>query len=224
MLDLGCGDGVIAEDLMARGVDVIGVDSSPDFVKAAQARGVDARLMDGQTLTFDSGFDAVFSNAALHWMTDAAAVTTGVWRALRPGGRFVAEFGGHGNVAAIVTAMRAVGLRRGGDITIAAPWYFPSPEIYGALLASHGFGLPPDGPLPQPTHLPTRQARMPNAFPAPFLAPPAGSILYSVIELANVNRQRGHKVLGSWALIGERVQQNRHDPEPLEAHQLRLRE
>ena len=186
ILDLGCGDGVIAEDLMARGVDVIGVDSSAAFVAAAQARGVDARLMDGQRLTFDSEFDAVFSNAALHWMTDAAAVTTGVWRALRPGGRFVAEFGGHGNMAAIVTAMRAVGLRRGGDITIAAPWYFPSPEIYGALLASHGFGLRRIGLFPRPTDLPTGMAEWLKLFRAPFFAqfgPQADDALHETVKL-----------------------------------------
>ena len=82
ILDLGCGDGVIAEDLMARGVDVIGVDSSAAFVAAARARGVDARLMDGQRLTFASEFDAVFSNAALHWMTASIMRPSGVARGL----------------------------------------------------------------------------------------------------------------------------------------------
>lgn len=186
ILDLGCGDGVIAEDLMARGVDVVGVDASAAFVAAARARGVDARLMDGQGLTFDSEFDAVFSNAALHWMTDAAAVAAGVWRALRPGGRFVAEFGGHGNVAAIVTAMCAVGQRRGGDIASAAPWYFPSPEIYGALLAAHGFSLRRIGLFPRPTDLPTGMAEWLKLFRAPFFAQfgaQADDALHETVEL-----------------------------------------
>ena len=79
-----------------------------DFVRACQARGLDVRLMDGEGLTFDQEFDAVFSNAALHWMTRPERVIAGVWRALKPQGRFVAEFGGHGNVAAITTALHAM--------------------------------------------------------------------------------------------------------------------
>ncbi len=186
ILDLGCGDGVIAADLKARGVAVIGVDSSPDFIAAAQARGIDARLADGQKLTFDRDFDAVFSNAALHWMTDAAGVASGVWRALRPGGRFVAEFGGHGNVAAIVTAMRAVGLRRGGDIALAAPWYFPSPDIYGSLLAAQGFSLRRIELFPRPTGLPTGMAEWLKLFRGPFFAqfgPQADDALRETVEL-----------------------------------------
>jgi SAM-dependent methyltransferase len=186
ILDLGCGDGVIAADLKARGVAVIAVDSSPDFIAAAQARGIDARLADGQKLTFDRDFDAVFSNAALHWMTDAAGVASGVWRALRPGGRFVAEFGGHGNVAAIVTAMRAVGLRRGGDIALAAPWYFPSPDIYGSLLAAQGFSLRRIELFPRPTGLPTGMAEWLKLFRGPFFAqfgPQADDALRETVEL-----------------------------------------
>src|SRR4051812_34793970 len=101
ILDLGCGDGALTLKLFDAGAMVVGVDASPEFVEAARAAGVDAQLMDGQRLTFRDEFDAVFSNAALHWMPDAAAVVRGVASALRPGGRFVGEFGGHGNVAAI---------------------------------------------------------------------------------------------------------------------------
>ena len=74
------------------------------------------------TVTNAQEFDAVFSNAALHWMLRPERVVAGVARALRPGGRFVAEFGGHGNVAAIVTAMTAVAHARGGDPKLAKPW------------------------------------------------------------------------------------------------------
>lgn len=168
ILDLGCGDGVIAAALQDRGIAIVGVDSSEDFVAAARSRGVEARLMDGQALCFDQDFDAVFSNAALHWMTDAPAVVAGVWRALKPGGRFVAEFGGHGNVAAIVTAMRAVALRRGGDSATAAPWYFPSPEIYGDLLQSQGFEVLRIGLYPRPTALASGMAEWLKLFRWPF--------------------------------------------------------
>ena len=76
-------------------------------------------------LDFVSEFDAVFSNAALHWMRKPKLVIAGVARALRPRGRFVGELGGHGNVAAIATAIRAVGALRGGDPAVTAPWFFP---------------------------------------------------------------------------------------------------
>lgn len=168
ILDLGCGDGVLTEALGKLGVDAVGADSSPDFVAACTSRGLDARLMDGQALTFGPEFDAVFSNAALHWMRDARAVVRGVSRALKPGGRFVAEFGGHGNVAAIVTAMIAVGKKRGGDIGLAHPWYFPSPAAYQALLLSEKFEVRRIGLFPRPTALKTGMAEWLKLFRKPF--------------------------------------------------------
>ena len=89
-------------------------------------------------LDFDAEFDAVFSNAALHWMRDADAVIAGVHRALRPGGRFVGEFGGAGNVAAITVALTAVLQRRGIDAGAAIPWFFPSAAEYRGRLERHG--------------------------------------------------------------------------------------
>lgn len=129
--------------------------SASDFVRAAAERGLDARLVDGHELAFDHEFDAVFSNAALHWMTRPDEVVAGVARALKPGGRFVAEFGGHGNVAAIITAMTAVARARGGDAALAKPWYFPPPDQYTALLASHGFVVERMVHFGRPTPLPT---------------------------------------------------------------------
>ncbi|WP_421695368.1 class I SAM-dependent methyltransferase [Aestuariivirga sp.] len=170
ILDLGCGDGVLTEELKSQGAHVTGVDSSESFIEATKARGVDARLMDGQALTFTAEFDAVFSNAALHWMPDAAAVIDGVSRALKPGGRFVAEFGGHGNVAAIVTAMRAVGLSRGGDLALANPWYFPAPRAYQRLLEGHGFTVKRIALVPRPTALKTGMAEWLLLFRKPFFA------------------------------------------------------
>ena len=98
ILDLGCGDGVLTEEIQKLGCETVGVDLSPMMVEAAVNRGLDARVVDGHELHFANEFDAVFSNAALHWMPDPKGVIAGVWRALGLGGRFVAEFGGHGNV------------------------------------------------------------------------------------------------------------------------------
>jgi len=110
---LGCGDGALTKTIIACGCNVLGVDGSPAFIDVARQQGVPADAMDGQALTFDSEFDAVFSNAALHWMKDIDAVIAGVHRSLKPCGRFVAEMGGHGNVAAIVNAL-SDGLRKRG--------------------------------------------------------------------------------------------------------------
>ncbi len=153
ILDLGCGDGRLTARIAASGAQVLGVDISEDLLAAARDRGLSVQRMDGEALSFDREFDAVFSNAALHWMTRPERVIAGVARALRPGGRFVAEFGGHGNVAAIITAMRAVARLKGGDETLAGPWFFPTPEHYAELLTQQGFQVERIGLFPRPTPL-----------------------------------------------------------------------
>ena len=68
ILDLGCGDGALSLKLVELGCKVVGVDSSAEMIRAADSLGLDAHVVDGQSLPYDSEFDAVFSNAALHWM------------------------------------------------------------------------------------------------------------------------------------------------------------
>src|SRR5215510_1758383 len=154
ILDLGCGDGALTRRLAEVGASVVGVDASAEMVAAAQAMGLDARVMSGEALTFDGEFEAVFSNAALHWMRRPARVIAGVWRALRPGGRFVGEFGGHGNVQHIKTALVAALDRRGFDGNAAVPWYFPTPDEYRGLLEAQGFRVRAAELIPRPTPLP----------------------------------------------------------------------
>jgi trans-aconitate methyltransferase len=168
ILDLGCGDGAVTAALQAMGADVVGVDTSDDLLAAARARGLDVRHMDGQALEFGPVFDAVFSNAALHWMTSPEAVIAGVHRALKGGGRFVAEFGGHGNVAAIVTAMRATAQRIGGEPALAGPWFFPTPEVYAEMLAAAGFSVRRTGLFPRPTPLKSGMREWLKLFRLPF--------------------------------------------------------
>jgi SAM-dependent methyltransferase len=133
---------------------VVGVDGSAAQVSAARARGIETHVMDGQDLHFEADFDAVFSNAALHWMVRADDVIAGVWRALRPGGRFVAEFGGHGCVATIVAALEAALRVRGHDPRTANPWYFPTAESYRARLEARGFHVRSIALILRPTPLP----------------------------------------------------------------------
>ena len=168
ILDLGCGDGALTARIAESGAAVVGVDAAPEFVAAARARGLDVRLQDGAALSFAREFDAVFSNAALHWMRDPHAVAAGVARALRPGGRFVGELGGHGNVAAIVVALHAVLARYGLDGAALSPWYFPTADVYRAVLEAHGFGVREIALHPRPTPLPTDITGWLRTFAGPF--------------------------------------------------------
>ena len=169
ILDLGCGDGALTWKLIDAGATVVGVDASPAFVEAAREAGIDARLMDGQRLTFREEFNAVFSNAALHWMPDAAAAVRGVAMALRPGGRFVGEFGGHGNVAAICTALLSA-RRLNGLPAGTVPWYFPTVGEYERLLVEHGFTIEFIDLFARPTPLPTGMRGWLATFADPMLA------------------------------------------------------
>ncbi len=171
ILDLGCGDGVLTEKIAALGADVTGIDESADMVAAARRRGLNVRLVSAYELNFQEEFDAVFSNAALHWMKiDPDAVIAGVHRALKPEGRFVAEMGGHGNVAAITVALLATLERRGvRDPAATSPWYFPSAEAYRAKLETGGFALSYIELIPRPTPLPTGMAAWIETFGMSFI-------------------------------------------------------
>ncbi|MEJ2346966.1 MAG: class I SAM-dependent methyltransferase [Gammaproteobacteria bacterium] len=153
ILDIGCGDGALTEKIAATGAAVLGIDASASMVKAARRRGLQAQVLSGERLPFEGRFDAVFSNAALHWMPDADAVISGVSRALKPGGRFVAELGGRGNVATLVDAMEAVFARHpefGGFVN---PWFFPAADDYARRLQRGGFAVQQMVSVPRPTPL-----------------------------------------------------------------------
>ncbi len=189
ILDLACGDGVLSEKIKDRGAIVVGVDASADMIAAAKGRGIDARAMDGFNLTFDAEFDAVFSNAALHWMKrDPSAVVAGARRALKPGGRFAGEMGGHGNVAAITVALLAVMERRGvTNAAASSPWYFPTVDDYRARLEQGGFTVEYIELIPRPTPLPTDMMGWLKTFGMPLikLLPPAdqSTALEEAVEL-----------------------------------------
>ena len=154
ILDLGCGDGALTAKLVAAGCAVLGVDADPAMVAAARAKGIDARLGDARALDFDAEFDAVFTNAALHWVGQPDVVTAGVKRALRPGGRYVGEFGGHANIAAIRTALIAVLARHGFSPAGAETSYYPTDTAFRAVLERGGFAVDVCAIIPRPTPLP----------------------------------------------------------------------
>jgi SAM-dependent methyltransferase len=167
ILDLGCGDGTLAKRIGSAGAIVTGIDASSAFVAAACAEGVDARLMDAEALTFDAEFDAVFSNAALHWMLHPERVIAGVRRSLRPGGRFVGEFGGHGNISAICVAIQAVMDRHGWPVP--RQWFYPTASEYRALLEREDFDVRDIALVWRPTLLPTGIAGWLDTFAEPLL-------------------------------------------------------
>jgi SAM-dependent methyltransferase len=175
ILDLGCGDGGLTEKIAAAGAVVVAVDAAPDMVAAARRRGLDAHVAAGEALGFAQAFDAVFSNAALHWMRPPERVLAGVFRALKPGGRFVAEMGGHNNIAAISLALSAVLGRRGLDAHALSPWYFPSVRAYCNKLQAAGFAVDEIGIAGRPTSLPAGLEVWLQTFAEDFFAalPPA---------------------------------------------------
>jgi trans-aconitate methyltransferase len=164
ILDLGCGDGALTKKLAAMGAVVNGVDASPGMVAAARARGLKVDEASGDAMRYEDEFDAVFSNAALHWMPNAEAVIAGVWRGLKPGGRFVAEMGGLGNIAAIRVAVQAVLAKYGIDAEAVAASFYPSPEQYRRLLEAAGFTVRSIELIPRPTPLPAGMEAWLNTF------------------------------------------------------------
>jgi SAM-dependent methyltransferase len=154
ILDLGCGDGQLTQRIAAAGAIVTGVDNSPEMIRAARARGVVAEIGDAESLPYpDSAFEAVFSNAALHWVRGQDAMMREAHRVLRSGGRFVAEMGGHGNIAAIRVALTAVLARHGFGDREDGVNYYPTPDGYSRRLTRHGFTVEKMALIPRPTPL-----------------------------------------------------------------------
>lgn len=167
ILDLGCGDGALTEQLAASGAIVTGVDASPTMLAASRQRNLQVEQHDATTLPYQNQFDAVFSNAALHWVAGVSgqqAVLASVHRALRPGGRFVAEMGGHGNIAAIRTALQATLAPFHIDAEATAASFYPSPAIYRRLLEGANFTVRSIELIPRPTPLPNGMESWLNTF------------------------------------------------------------
>jgi trans-aconitate methyltransferase len=144
ILDIGCGTGHLTARIAQVTPDVIGIDSSAEMIQEAKKAYPQIQFIvaDARDFHFDRPFDAVFSNAALHWIREPEKVVRCVWNALRPGGRFVAEMGGAGNVQSFIdafdTAVKHIGA--GGKLT-ANPWFFPTLAQYVAILDGQGFTI-----------------------------------------------------------------------------------
>ncbi len=171
ILDVGCGDGPLTQKLADLGCLVVGIDASAAQVEAARRLGLDARVGDAQRLSFDGEFDAVFSNATLHWMRDPDAAIDGAWRALKPGGRFVGECGGENCVAKVRGGLERALARRGIRMEDHNPWYFASASEYSDRLRARGFRVESCEVFPRPTPLPKDIRAWLETFAENFLRP-----------------------------------------------------
>ncbi|WP_256760886.1 trans-aconitate 2-methyltransferase [Cohnella sp. WQ 127256] len=140
IVDFGCGTGDLASAISSQGSEVIGVDISPEMVERARLKypHLTFHRADGMGWKADRAYDAVFSNAALHWMKDADAAVDSMTAGLRNGGRLVVEFGGYGNVATIIEAVRETLQANGREDAFVMPWYFPQVGEYASLLEKYG--------------------------------------------------------------------------------------
>lgn len=141
ILDLGCGTGQLTQQIALAGAEVMGIDAAPSMIEQARHNYPDLKfaVADARDFQVEQSFDAVFSNAALHWILEPDAVIRCIHQALKPGGCFVAEFGGKGNIDAIVQSLYSVLATIGCDSPQTLnPWYFPSIGEYAVLLENQG--------------------------------------------------------------------------------------
>lgn len=155
ILDIGCGTGHLTAQIAALGAHVTGVDRSAEMIQLARVAhpSLHFAVADARELAFAQTFDAVFSNATLHWIRDPERVVIAIASALRPGGRFVAEFGGKGNVAALVAAFHRAWKNLSLPEAFPNPWYYPSLAEYASLLERHGLEVTYGALFDRPTPL-----------------------------------------------------------------------
>ncbi|WP_274364088.1 class I SAM-dependent methyltransferase [Paenibacillus thermotolerans] len=157
ILDLGCGTGDLANEISKTGATVVGMDLSTQMINSAKEKYPEINFFvgDAESFKLDEQIDAVFSNAALHWMKKPERVIKCIWDALKTGGRFVAEFGGQGNVENVIRATSQVlGKEYGIDASTLNPWYFPSIAQYSTLLEQQGFRVTYAVHFERPTKMP----------------------------------------------------------------------
>jgi len=139
ILDVGCGDGTLTRQIAQRGATVVGVDNSPEMIAAARAKGIDAILLGVADMTFNSEFDAVFSNATLHWVREKEQAARAIFRALKPECRFAGEMGGEANLKKLREALDEELIIRGYVPPVDAGNWYQSPEEFAAVYEAAGF-------------------------------------------------------------------------------------
>jgi SAM-dependent methyltransferase len=139
ILDVGCGEGTLTTRIIERGATVLGVDNSPEMIAVARAKGVDALLLPAEDMQFFAEFDAAFSNATLHWVLQKEQAARAIFRALNPGGRFVGEMGGEGNIEKLREALDEELIIRGYAPPLESSNWYASPGEFAAVYEAAGF-------------------------------------------------------------------------------------
>ena len=142
ILDLGCGTGHLTKTIAGSGARVVGLDSSPAMIEVARATYpvLEFLLADAANFSLPATFDAVFSNATLHWVVEAEQAIRCIAASLKNRGRFVAEFGGKGNVNTIITAIQQ-SIWEQMHLEVKSSWFFPTIGEYTTMLEKHGFAV-----------------------------------------------------------------------------------
>jgi 2-isopropylmalate synthase len=153
ILDLGCGDGTLAINIEKLGSKVVAIDLSEDMVKKTKEKGLEAYVMSATDLSFENEFEAVFSNAVLHWVKEPKVALEKIYNSLKSEGRFIAEFGGYGNIKHLTDAMQKVFDKYPEYGEFNNPWYFPKEENYRQLLENQGFEVQYIEIIPRPTKI-----------------------------------------------------------------------
>jgi 2-isopropylmalate synthase len=139
ILDLGCGDGTLALKIKQKCQNIIAVDLSNEMVEKTKSLGIEAYIMSATNLEFENKFDAVFSNAVLHWVKQSKLAVQNINKVLKQNGRFIAEFGGYKNINTIVQAIQEVFNQNKDYGVFNNPWYFPTTQEYKNILEQNGF-------------------------------------------------------------------------------------
>ncbi len=210
ILDLGCGTGQLTEKIAEAGAEVMGVDYASEMIEKARQNYPHIRfeVADARNFQVDKPLDAVFSNAVLHWVKEADSAIASIHQSLKPGGRFVAEFGGKGNVQAIATALSNALEAINIPAQALNPWYFPSIGEYATLLEQQGFDVIYSTLFARPTPLAEGEAGMANwiqMFASAFLAGLSGEQQIQVIRVVEEYLKPTLYQQGSWTADYRRI-------------------
>ncbi|BCL36062.1 class I SAM-dependent methyltransferase [Nostoc sp. MS1] len=211
ILDLGCGTGQLTEKIAQFGAEVVGVDNSATMIEKARQNyaNLHFEVADVQNLQVDKPLDAVFSNAVLHWVKEPEAAIASIHQALKSGGRFVAEFGGKGNIQqileALYKALAGIGISHPQTLS---PWYFPSIGEYVSLLEAQGFDVIYAVLFDRPTPLAEGEAGMANwikMFASNFLVGLSSDQQVQVIQEVEKSLQGKLYYQGTWTADYRRI-------------------
>lgn len=201
ILDVGCGTGHLTNEIRRREAKVVGIDSSPNMIRTARETYPELEFVqaDASSFTFKEPFDAIFSNAALHWVTDAEHAVRCMSQALRPGGRFVIEMGGKGNIQTLISALFKA-LEKFDCYDASHRWFFPSIGEYASMLEQHRIEVTSAWLFDRPTKLEGENAIVDwfTIFGEAIKADVEEDCFAEAVKIAQTNLEATQKKDGVW--------------------------